>query len=140
MQSQRTLQVGCLVLVNYVVLRQLVEHRRHLRQQNLGSALLGGVAQSLHGVTRGLVIQTVVCALGDGLANSFLRLLVICHNFFLTFIFTFYFVCFQWESATAPNASVSFTFPIPRSRASPNAPWDVEITVHLSNVRWRHKS
>ena len=73
MQCKRALEVCGLVLVDNAVLRELVEHRAYLGQQSLGGALLGGVAQSLHGVARSLVIETVVCTLGNGLANSLLR-------------------------------------------------------------------
>ena len=73
MQLHGALQVTGLILVNDVQLSQLVEQRGYLRQQSLGSALLGGVAQSLHGVAGRLVEQTVVCALRSGLANALLR-------------------------------------------------------------------
>ena len=82
------LQVGGLVLVHDVVLGQLVEHRRNLRQESFGCALLGRRTQSLHGVAGRLVEQAVVCALGRRLTDSFLRGLMVCHNS-CKFIFLF---------------------------------------------------
>ena len=47
MKLDGALQVGSLVLVHDVVLGQLVEHRRNLRQESFGCALLGRRTQSL---------------------------------------------------------------------------------------------
>lgn len=73
-------EVARLVLVDDVVLGELVQHSGYLRKQCLRCALLGGVAQCLHSVACGLVIETVVGTLGSCLANSLLRRLVICHS------------------------------------------------------------
>ena len=72
MQLHGALEVTGLVLMHDIVLSQLIQHRRNLREQSLGSALLGRIAQSLHGVAGRLVIQAVVRTLGDGLTNAFL--------------------------------------------------------------------
>ena len=82
MELESTLQVTGLILVDHVVLSQVDQHSRNLGKQSLSGRLLGGVAQSLHGVASGLVVQTVVSALGHGLTNSLLRRLMVCHNRF----------------------------------------------------------
>ena len=72
MQLNCAFEVGCLVLVDNAVLCQLIQHGGNLRKQSLGSSLLGGCAQSLHGVAGSLVIEAVVSALRNSLANSLL--------------------------------------------------------------------
>jgi len=84
---ESTLQVTGLVLVDDVVLSQLVQHSGYLGKQSLSGRLLGGVAQGLHGIASGLVIQTVVSTLGHSLTDSLLRRLMVCHNRFSFFYF-----------------------------------------------------
>ena len=67
------LEVRSLVLVHDVVLRELVEHRRNLRKQCLGGALLGGSPHLIHDIAGRLVEQTVVRTLLQRLTNPFLR-------------------------------------------------------------------
>lgn len=80
MELKRALEVAGLVLVHDVVLGELVEHRGYLRQKGLGGALLGGVAQGLHGIAGRLVVETVVRTLRQGLTDTLLRRLMVCHN------------------------------------------------------------
>jgi len=87
------LQVTGLVLVDDVELSNLIQQGGYLREQCLSGALVGRVAQSLHGVAGRLVEQTVVCALRCGLANALLRRLMVCHNLINVFYFLTFVVC-----------------------------------------------
>ena len=87
MELRCALQVAGLVLVDDVELGNLIQQGGYLREQSLGCALIGRVAQSLHGVAGRLVEQTVVCALRSGLANALLRRLMVCHNLLNVFYF-----------------------------------------------------
>ena len=89
------LQVTGLVLVDDVELSNLIQQGVYLREQSLSGALVGRVAQSLHGVAGRLVEQTVVCALRSGLANALLRRLMVCHNLINVFYFLTFVVCFS---------------------------------------------
>ena len=57
---QAALQVSCLVLVNYVLLCELVQHCSYFGQKSLGSSLIGGTTQSLHRITSGAVVVLIL--------------------------------------------------------------------------------
>ena len=73
MKLQAALQVTSLVLVNHTAASQFIKHSANLREESLGSTLVGGVAKSFHGVTRRFMIIPVLQPFGLGLADSFFR-------------------------------------------------------------------